>query len=178
VIGIRCLVKKALAGVLVVLALALAASQIFSFNSDSGRAGNGRFPSTANNVSDVRDEIKEGGGLTIQPLTGDLPESGYLVGLQSKGIIINDDVFFNQSDAEAVKMVKAFIDKNQKDFKEGKWLGFWHDVENDEVAVDVVANIQGKQNAKALGSAQDQQAIWDVVNQKEIDTKGTGSRGN
>jgi hypothetical protein len=99
---------------------------------------------------------------------------GYMVASPVKQApVVDADDFFNP--AKGRKILGDFVKANKKDLGGGKkYLGLWHNKEDNKVYLDVSENVQDKSTATRLGRERNQISIWDVVNFEEIGTGGTG----
>lgn len=115
---------------------------------------------------------REWGGLTINMVDGSMPTTGYVVAKPPEfGKVVTETDFFDS--VKGPKILSQYMREHKTDLASGKnYLGTW--VDKGKVFLDVSQNIQSKSNAIRLGKERDQKAIWDVVNQVEIDTGGTG----
>lgn len=134
----------------------------------------------------IMDRVAEQGGLSVKPLTGEEPTTGFMVARDpaqrdpdtgaSMTQPVPADEFF-ASVEQAAALIDTFIADREAEFAEGAYLGLWHDEAHGEVVLDVVDNLTGSADeAIAAGSSQNQQSIWDVENGVEIETGGTGGR--
>jgi len=144
------------------------------------RAEHGRFgfkdggtaPARAR-ASSIVERVAAEGGITINPVTGSEPTTGFIIGREG-GRIIKDSTWSDH--AAAVDSVVSFLRDNASKFDENTMLGIWHDTAHGEVALDIVDQVNDRAAAVKLGAAQNQQSIWDVTNGAEIPTGGTGGR--
>jgi hypothetical protein len=122
----------------------------------------------------VLDRVKANGGLSVNMVDGSEPKSGYMVASPvKKAPIVDADDFYNPSKGR--KILADFVKANKKDLGTGKkYLGLWHNKEDNKVYLDVSENVQDRAKAVRLGRERNQISIWDVVNFEEIGTGGTG----
>ena len=115
---------------------------------------------------------REWGGLTISMVDGSMPTTGYVIAKPPEfGKVVKELDFFDS--VKGPKILSQYMREHKTDLATGKnYLGTW--VKEGKVFLDVSENIQSKSKATRLGRERDQKAIWDVVNQVEIDTGGTG----
>ena len=99
------------------------------------------------------------------------PTTGFMVALKGHTGITSVEDF----KAHAVARVADYLKANAEALS-GKWVGGWLDTEHNEFVFDVSVNVDTEDEAVKLGRANDQQAVWDVVNQREIPCGGTGQR--
>jgi hypothetical protein len=115
---------------------------------------------------------QEWGGLSINMVDGSMPTTGYMVSKPPEFGIIVDEVNFSNP-VKGPKILSDYMKKQKKDLGTGKnYLGTW--LNESKVYLDVSENIQEVFKARRLGRERNQIKIWDVVNQIEIDTGGTG----
>lgn len=84
--------------------------------------------------------------------------NGYMVGI--KGEVLNLSDLFYDIKAITTTYMLSYI-ASEKDF-----IGYW--VNDNKLYIDLSQNILNLDDAKALGKAHNQKAIWDVVNNCEI----------
>jgi hypothetical protein len=122
----------------------------------------------------ILDRVKANGGLSVNMKDGSEPTKGYMVASPVKQApVVDADDFFNP--AKGRKILGDFVKANKKDLGGGKkYLGLWHNKEDNKVYLDVSENVQDKSTATRLGRERNQISIWDVVNFEEIGTGGTG----
>jgi len=122
----------------------------------------------------IVDRVREFSGLTVKILSGEAPATGFVVAMREHSRIVRDQDFFDPAKGKAI--LAQYL-KDKRDMLVGEqFLGLWHDRKNGEVVLDVVDNIQDRDDAIKIGQERNQQSIWDVVNEEEIDTGGTGDR--
>lgn len=122
----------------------------------------------------IVDRVREFSGLTVKILSGEAPATGFVVAMREHSRIIREQDFFDPAKGKAI--LAQYL-KDKRDMLVGQqFLGLWHDKKNGEVVLDVVDNIQDRDDAIRIGQERNQQSIWDVVNEEEIDTGGTGDR--
>lgn len=127
--------------------------------------------------SNIIDHVRQNGGITLDLATGDVAKDGYIVATQGNSDIIPQDEFFN--DAQGIDRVANYVNANKDALGQGGMrLGIWHDKKNNEVVLDTVEQVADRDQAIALGQQRNQQAIYDVANDQEIDTGGNGDRPN
>jgi hypothetical protein len=123
-------------------------------------------------ASKIMQFTREWGGLSINMKDGSMPTSGYMVAKPPEfGSIADEADFFDP--VKGPKILADYMKTHRQDLGSGKnYLGTW--LNEGKVYLDVSENIQSKTDAAAVGRSRNQKAIWDVVNQQEIDTGGTG----
>ena len=122
----------------------------------------------------IADRVRSYGGLTVKILSGDEPASGYVVAIRGFNREVADKDFFDAKKGREILL--SYLKEHREMLTGDKWLGLWWDKANGEVVLDVVENIQGRDEAIAAGKDRNQQAIWDVENGEEIATGGSGDR--
>lgn len=122
----------------------------------------------------VLDRVKANGGLSVNMKDGSEPSKGYMVASPvKKAPIVDADDFYDP--VKGRKILGDFVKANKKDLGTGKkFLGLWHNKEDNKVYLDVSENVQDRDTAVRLGRQRNQISIWDVVNFEEIGTGGTG----
>jgi len=103
---------------------------------------------------------------------GSMPDKGYMVSKPTRlSRIVPSKDFYDPK--EGWKILREYEKEHSADLATGRnYLGTW---ENEgKVFLDVSQNIMDRDKAISLGASRDQKKIWDVVNQREIDTGGTG----
>jgi hypothetical protein len=89
---------------------------------------------------------------------------------------MTDEEFFGDVGEDKIfDFMRANAEQFDKD--PDVYLGLWYNRENHTVDIDVSHNIQDRETAVLAGRYQDQESVWDVVNEEEIDTGGTGGYG-
>jgi hypothetical protein len=122
----------------------------------------------------TRRAVQEFGGFSAK-VDGDVPTSGYMVA-QSRGSTegqITAEQFFGP-DGEDYLYDFMVANAKQFDSDPNVYLGIWHDKKHGKVVIDVAHNVQDRDSAVLMAEYQSQISIWDVVNQEEIETGGTG----
>jgi len=112
------------------------------------------------------------GGLSINMVDGSLPTGGYMVSKPPEfGIIVDAGDFGDP--VKGPKILSDYMKQHKKNLVTGKnYLGTW--LHEGKVYLDVSENIQSRLEATRVGRKRNQIKIWDVANQEEIDTGGTG----
>lgn len=123
-------------------------------------------PETAQKIADLH---RDNGGSTYNPGKGNLAGTdNYAVAAHpERGAVLE-----HQPTAEDIQQ---FAEKN-KDLLSNpdKSIGTWHDESNNTHALDVVHTIPDRDQAVALGEKNSQKAIFNLKNNEEIPTGGTG----
>jgi hypothetical protein len=111
-------------------------------------------------------------GLSIKMTDGSLPDKGFMVSKPTKfSRVVPAKDFYDPK--KGWKILREYEKKHSEDLATGRnYLGTWE--HEGKVFLDVSQNIMDRDEAVSLGRSNDQLKIWDVVNQKEIDTGGTG----
>lgn len=141
-----------------------------------GSWATGLSPSVA---SEIQRFTREWGGLSISMVDGHLPTKGYMVAKPPEfSHVVDEADFFDP--IKGPKILSAYMIKNRADLGKGgkNYLGTW--LNEGKIYLDVSQNIMSRSEATKLGTERNQKKIWDVVNQVEIDTGGTGEveKGN
>ena len=112
----------------------------------------------ANNLlSNVR------GGMSLN-WSGQQPTAGFMVAIDGQGL-----EFDSISETNAHEIASWICEQHEKGL--GKYFGIWHDNSvSEKVFVDLSVNISDKNEALCAGVMQNQLAIYDIMNGKEIRT--------
>ena len=100
--------------------------------------------------------IKNGGGTLKNNKLVEF-EDGYIIAFKEFEKVINMD----ESVFECLELLEEYVNKHNDSF-----IGFW--VNDGKLYLDVVQNISNYHMAILEGLKQNQKAIWDVKNGKEI----------
>lgn len=112
-------------------------------------------------IKDIVIKTLENGGSTTSILTGEMnPESGFMCSLKDC-TIINIDQFNTSSIEEIIRDNRELLSQ------ENIYLGTW--VDNNKVYIDISENITDIEEARAVGIARKQLAIFDC-SRKEVIT--------
>jgi len=113
------------------------------------------------------------GGFSVNGVTYDAPKSGYMVARATGGVTLP-----SQSIDETIGHIKQYLSKNRAVFEKDPTLHFggWYDKSNKKLVLDFSDNIAKEDIATTLGTGRDQYSIWDIKNEKEISTGGTGGK--
>lgn len=125
-------------------------------------------------ANSIVDRVKAYGGLSVKMLTGEEPTGGYMVARREFSKIIKAEEFFNAKKGK--QALATYLKQYREQLTGDCYFGLWHDTKNNEVVFDVVDNIADREQAIQAGRERNQQAIWDVTGQSEINTGGTGDR--
>lgn len=137
----------------------------------SNGGGVGLLSKASAHIGTIVAKTRSDGGSSTNVVTGKSPESGFMVAQKDGGIILSADDFYGENGESYLdEYVKSFPEFQNSDI----YLGTWHDAESGKVFLDVAHNVQDRQEAIALAQENDQIAIWDVSNSKEVNTGGTG----
>jgi hypothetical protein len=141
-----------------------------------GSWATGLSPSVA---AEIQRFTREWGGLSISMVDGHLPTKGYMVAKPPEfSHVVDEADFFDP--IKGPKILSAYMIRNKADLGKGgkNYLGTW--LNEGKIYLDVSQNIMSRSEATKLGTERNQKKIWDVVNQVEIDTGGTGEveKGN
>lgn len=106
--------------------------------------------------------VLRNGGVSLN-LEGNSPTKGYMVSLSPYENRISKEIVVE----EAIKIINDYIQKH-RDFvqKHSLYFGMWET--DGELVLDISQNIEDKVSAVSLGMLRDQQAIYDIVNGKDI----------
>lgn len=118
-----------------------------------------------------------GGGLTVSPVTGASPTTGFAVAVLDHSHIVPAEQFFDVSFGEAKgrQIIREYLQANARSFLQpGIYLGIWHDLESDLVFLDLSEVFQDRDTAIAVAKERDQIAIYDLSTGKTIPTGGSG----
>jgi len=121
----------------------------------------------------IQQFTRDWGGLSIKMTDGSLPDKGFMVSKPPTfSKIVPKEEFYDKEKGKAI--LREYMEKNEKDLATGtNYLGTW---ENEgKIYLDVSMNVSSESDAVSLGRDNNQKAVWDVINQKEIQTGGTGS---
>lgn len=123
-------------------------------------------------ASTIQQFTRDWGGLSISMVDGSMPTTGYMVSKPpSFGKVVDEADFFDP--VKGPKILSQYMREQKSDLATGKnYLGTW--LNGGKVYLDVSENILDVGKATRLGRERDQIKIWDVANQVEIDTGGTG----
>ena len=114
-------------------------------------------------------------GFTFSFLRGTEPVDGYIVAKQYRNREMKVSDFYDGD--KGIDNLFDWIRTNEPEFHEGEqYLGLWHDEEHDEIVFDVSMRFTNREQAIAIGEANNQQFIYDVVKKETIATGGTGDR--
>jgi len=129
-------------------------------------------------ASEIQRYTREWGGLSISMVDGHQPTIGFMVAKPPEfGKIVDEADFFDPD--KGPKIMSQYMREQKADLATGKnYLGTW--LKDGKIYLDVSENIMDRDEAIRLGQERNQKAIWDVVNQTEIETGGTGrvEKGN
>jgi hypothetical protein len=123
-------------------------------------------------ASTIQQFTREWGGLSISMVDGSMPTTGYMVAKPSSfSKVVDEADFFDP--VKGPKILSQYMREQRADLATGKnYLGTW--LNGGKIFLDVSENISDVGKATRLGRERDQIAIWDVANQVEVDTGGTG----
>ena len=124
-------------------------------------------------VSDIQRFTREWGGLSISMVDGHMPDKGFMVAKPPEFSQVVDEADFFDS-VKGPKILAEYMKKNRADLGRGgkDYLGTW--LNGGKIYLDVSQNMMNREEAIRVGRERNQKAIWDVINQVEIDTGGTG----
>lgn len=106
-------------------------------------------------------ETFKNGGNSVNPLTGEIPEKGYMVSLQGTEVRKNlkQDLFYLE------QSLTDYIQDNKETLKD-EFLGTW--ISKGTLFIYVSLNILDRDEAIKIGKENNQLAIYDIVRGKEI----------
>lgn len=148
------------------------------FGGGSLPRGSGAGTSVSRAVSRTFSTAFGAGGITIKAATGDEPKEGYVVAThESKGAVIEKSKSMTREDLEG-RIFQYY--KKHKDVldQDGYYLGLWFNKDTGNLHLDIAQVETDKDVAIKLGIDHDQIAIWDIKNKNEIQTGGTGKKGD
>lgn len=117
-------------------------------------------------IMDIIKNIKKSGGASVALKTGSKPSGGYMVA-PSK----TSEQMLPMSNLNK-QTVEQYINQNYKSLGQpNNYLGAWVNPENAQVYLDVSKNIPSQFLSKNMAKKADQEAIWDLLNMREIRTK-------
>jgi GNAT superfamily N-acetyltransferase len=130
-------------------------------------------------VEDIQRFTREWGGLSISMVDGSMPDKGFMVAKPPEfSHVVDEADFFDP--IKGPKILADYMKKNRADLGRGgkDYLGTW--LNGGKIYLDVSQNMMNREESIRVGRERNQKAIWDVVNQVEIDTGGTGEvqKGN
>lgn len=129
-------------------------------------------------ATEIQRYTREWSGLSISMVDGHQPTDGYMVAKPPEfGKIVDEADFFDP--VKGPQIMSQYMREQKADLATGKnYLGTW--LKDGKIYLDVSENIMDRDEAIRLGKERNQKAIWDVVNQTEIETGGTGrvEKGN
>lgn len=119
---------------------------------------------TAERSRAIIDRIRATGGLTLDPVTGREPTTGYCINEVGECPKIPEADFFNPTTGH--QALNDFLTTHADWFTgaQGKHIGMWHDTTHGVVVLDRVDVVQDLDHALALGKARNQRSMWDAKN--------------
>ena len=149
--------------------------QVTKFNPNHDELGRFTTGGVSSAVADsIIARVKANGGLSVKILTGEEPTDGFMVAQQGHNQEIKEEEFFDAKKGRAA--LSAYLKAKKLVFGKDQYLGLWWNKDKKEISLDVVDKIKTRSQATKAGRERNQQAIWDVKNQEEINTGGTGDR--
>lgn len=137
-----------------------------------------RAPEDELTQAGLLDKVILNGGGTISPMTGEEPQTGFVVAVQGHNVEIPAADFFDPE--KGPQAIADWYEANEElfDNNDAYHIGLWYDKKNQEVVLDVTEVFTPDQRDAAVQAGKDrnQQAIWDLTNSEEISTGGTGDR--
>lgn len=118
-------------------------------------------------------DFLQGSGLTVSPVSGEAPKTGYVVSLLNHSQIVSAEQFFAEKSGR--KLIKEYLHVNARSFlQSGIYLGIWHDLDSNLVFLDLSEVFQDREKAIAAAKERDQIAIYDLSTGTTIPTEGSG----
>jgi len=149
--------------------------QVAKFNPYHDELGRFTTGGVSSAVADsIIARVKANGGLSVKILTGEEPTDGFMVAQQGQNLEVKEEDFFDAKKGKAA--LSAYLKAKKLVFGKDQYLGLWWNKDKKEISLDVVDRIKTRSKATKAGRERNQQAIWDVKNQEEINTGGTGDR--
>lgn len=151
-----------------------------TFEGHEGRPGQvgGSLPrgDSGRQTGNAIDQAFARGGFTVKAIgLPHEPKVGYVVAQHPElGAVIEGAKDMPRAELKA--KLKEYIKINKETLsKDGMYLGLWFN--DGKLYMDVPSVIMDEEKAKKTGRDADQIAIWDIVNQREIPTGGSGKKG-
>lgn len=140
---------------------------------DQASHGNWATGLSEETTSSIKNFTREWGGLSIKMSDGSMPTKGYMVAKPpSFGRVVSKEDFYDKD--KGFQILRDYMRTHKEELATGKhYLGTWE--HEGKVYLDVSENIMDETEATSLGRERNQIEIWDVANQKTINTGGTGS---
>lgn len=113
-------------------------------------------------------------GMTVSPVTGEIPSKGFVVAIAGQSRIIPAAVFFDDKESGRQIMKDYLLEKHRYFFQENTYLGLWHDPDSNLVFLDLSNIFENLDEAIQAGIERDQIAIFDLLTFTTIPTGGTG----
>ena len=131
-------------------------------------------------LSNVVDAVQKNGGHTVSVTTGAVPTAGYAVSLPGYSrvypIETNIATGLPNYDHELGDRISEYVHDNWKELaKPDAFLGIYHSPESGQLYLDVSVVAKKQEAALQAGRIGNQESIWDILNQNEISTGGSGS---
>jgi hypothetical protein len=109
---------------------------------------------------------------SVKPTTGKSPSAGYMVSIPGHTQVVSAAAL---SGPQARSVIEQYANAHSQALSEpNAHIGRWQEPGTDKVYLDVSHNIKDRSQAVGLGKAHNQIAIWDLKNNREINTGGTG----
>lgn len=140
---------------------------------DGGRfapAGEGGI--SGDTAEEMRTRLKENEGFTMSRV-GDVPTTGYIVAIAGHSGVYDADIL-NDRD-RFIDAVDKWLEAEAEALDgQGVYIGGWYDTQNQKVVFDAVEHFSDREEAIRAGRERDQIAIWDLEQEVEVGTGGTG----
>ena len=109
---------------------------------------------------------------SVKPTTGKAPTSGYMVSIPGHTQIVDAGAL---KGPQSASIISQYANEHADALSDpAAHIGRWQEPGTNKVYLDVSHNIRSKNAAIKTGVANNQKAIWDLKNGREIDTGGTG----
>lgn len=122
------------------------------------------------------ERVRARGRLSLDTVTGNLVNEGYLVGVDGFEKKISAAEFYSPQGLEALA---EYVEDNRVELggDGGKRLSVWHDRDSGLVSFDVVQQVADLGEATRLGRDGGQSVIRDMANDRDVSLGGTSSEG-
>lgn len=133
---------------------------------------------TASQLALARRAAKQTEGFSYDPVTGQSPESGYMVSLPGHTKAFPYTPGDKESRQALVNNLADFVEENEAVLQDKSfYIGGWFNEDDGKFYLDISERVEDRYEAEALGAERNQIAIWDVVEADDIPTGGTGQPG-
>lgn len=111
----------------------------------------------------LKDDVSDDGGFTVDPVSGDRPNTGFMVSLAEYEKVIPAAKFT----PDDLREYRATHWSQFQDIKGAKW-GAWYDSESDNVFLDISVHFDNQEDAERMGRHWGQLAIFHLDTFTEI----------